>query len=249
MTKYLAKNLINLSNRCLCPNRSTELCLNHAESGFNIRPLMVVLQEGFPIKVIEVPHMTPETIKLVVMVAHASGVRLEGNISCATYCLSRLKISAARICFVSRDLIDIECFGGCIYQWSELEIISRLIRSSFYTRNDMGVYPTNKVSLNPSLLAAFLPILVVKPTGICCGGEAGGVNGKVSLYSLQWTGALLNQIFQKWCQFRILQIAENAGKRWGLSNQALHYCFSTVGHEAPTGHGGVDLIGGLRQSS
>ena len=48
---------------------------------------MIMLQKGFPIEVVEVPHAIPEAVKLVMLVAHASRVRLERDISRATYVL------------------------------------------------------------------------------------------------------------------------------------------------------------------
>ncbi len=69
MAQNLAQYLINLSYGSLRTNEATKLALNHREGSFCVRPLVVVLQEGFPIEIIEVPHAIPEPVKLMVMVS------------------------------------------------------------------------------------------------------------------------------------------------------------------------------------
>ena len=80
MTKYLAKNFINLSSRGFGSDGSSELCLNHTEGGFNVRPLMIMLQEGFSIEVVEMPHAIPQAIKFMMMVACTSRIDLKWDI-------------------------------------------------------------------------------------------------------------------------------------------------------------------------
>ena len=56
MTQNLTQNLIDLSDRSLGSYRTLELALNHGEHGLDVRPLMIVSQEGFLIVVVEVPQ-------------------------------------------------------------------------------------------------------------------------------------------------------------------------------------------------
>lgn len=195
--------------------------------------------------------MIPETIKLMVMVTRASRVDFKGDKGDSIHRLDSMEISSIRVGFVGRDFFDGECLGCLTYQNWELESVSRLIGRSYYASNYVSLYSANYVSLNPRLLTAFLAIFVVKPASIGCRRKAGRISGKVKFNCTEWASALFNESFENGCQFRILETAENAGKRWGFSNQALHYCFSTIGHEAPTGRGGVDFIGyseyGIRQ--
>ncbi len=104
MTQNLTKDFINLSNRGFRPNRSPELALNHGEYCFYVRPLVIMAQEGIPVKIVEVPHAVPQPIKLVMMVSNASGVRLEGDKGCSTLCLHYVEIAPIGVCLVSRDL-------------------------------------------------------------------------------------------------------------------------------------------------
>ena len=62
MAEYLTQNLVDLSGRGLRSHRAAELGFNHAEHAFHIRPFVVVGQERFPIEVVEVPHLLPQTI-------------------------------------------------------------------------------------------------------------------------------------------------------------------------------------------
>ena len=111
MAKNLAKNFINLSDRGFSSNRSPELGLNHGEGGLHIRPLVIMSQESIPIEVVEVPHAIPETVKLMMIVSHASRIDLEGDISRATLRLNGMEISPVGVGFVSRDFIDVECLS------------------------------------------------------------------------------------------------------------------------------------------
>ena len=53
MTENLAKNLIHLSDGSFSSYRSPELRLNHRKDSLHIRPLMIMLQEGIPIEVVD----------------------------------------------------------------------------------------------------------------------------------------------------------------------------------------------------
>lgn len=243
MTEHFAQHFVNLSSRRLAANRAAELRLNHGEGSLYVRPLVIMSQEAFPIEVVEVPHFIPETVKLVVMVSHACRIDLERDERCPADCLDCMKVSPVRICFISRNLVDVEGLGGRVHQGGKLNVISRLIRGSFYACHNMGVHPAHQMSLNPSLFAPFLAVFVVKPSGIGGGSEARRVNCEVSLYRSQWACALFNEGFQEWSQFGGFQITGIAGERRGFGDQFLCLRFSQAGHEAPTGHGAISPVG------
>ncbi len=241
MTKHLAKNLVDLSSWSLRPNRTAELSLNHGEDSFDIGPLVVMLQEGFPIEVVEVPHPIPQPVRLVMMVVHASRVRLERDECRTTLRLNSAQILSVGVGFVGGNFIDSESPCSPAHQSGELQVISRLKGSGFDTGDDVGFDTANQVCLYPSLLTPRLAVLVVEPSGISSGGEAGGINGEVGLYRPERAGTLLNESLEQGCEFGILQIAEGAGERRGLSDQSLSFRFPQVGHETPAGHCSVDL--------
>ena len=62
------------------------------------------------------PHAIPKTVKLVMVVTHASRVGFEGNISDSTLSLNSMETSSIRIGFVGRDSIEGECLGCLLYQ-------------------------------------------------------------------------------------------------------------------------------------
>ena len=242
MTQNLAQNLVHLSNGSLCPNRSPKLSLYHAECGFDIRPLVIVLQETVSIEVVEVPHSVPQPIELMMVVSHASRVHLEGDIGCATNGLNGMEITPIRISLISRDLVNIERLGGLGYQSRELGCISRFIGCSLDTGDNVGFDTAHQVSLNPILMAANLAPFVVEPASIGAGGEARGINGKISFDCFQRACALLNKSLEKRSQFGIFQGTEATGERWRLINQSVRFGFSKVSHEASAGHSAVDLV-------
>jgi hypothetical protein len=65
MAKDFTKDFINLSNRGLSPDHRSELYFNHRVNSLGIRPLVVMLEKGFPIDVVVVPHSLPDAIKFV----------------------------------------------------------------------------------------------------------------------------------------------------------------------------------------
>ena len=48
MAQNLTENLIDLSDWRLGANRTAEFAFNHAESCFNVRPLVIVVKESIP---------------------------------------------------------------------------------------------------------------------------------------------------------------------------------------------------------
>ena len=117
---------------------------------------MIMLHEHSLVKVVEVPHSVPKPIKVVMMVSHASRVRLERDIGRATYCLNGMEITPIGIGFVCGYLVNVECLGSLSYQSRKLEGISRLMGGYLNTGNNMGFDTAHKVSLNPILMAALL---------------------------------------------------------------------------------------------
>ncbi len=241
MAEYLTQNLVNLSSRGFRPNRTPKLGFYHAESSLSIRPLMIMLQENVPIEVIEMPHAIPQTIKFMMMVAHASGTDFKGDKGHSAYGLYGMKVLPARIGFVGGDLIDIECLGCSIYQGGELQVVSRFVWGCLNTRNNMSFDTTHQMGFYPCLLAALLAIFVVEPPGICGSSESRGINGEVGFNCSQRAGTLLNEAFQQGCQFGILQIAEGAVIMGSFRNQPVFLSFFQPSGESPPRHGCIGL--------
>jgi len=105
MTKHFTQNFIDLSGRGFSPNRTTELGFNHREDCLYIRPLMVMLEEGFSIEAKIVPHLIPQAVKSRCCTSHSFGITLKGNISCPTYGLDCVKIATAGICFIRSEFL------------------------------------------------------------------------------------------------------------------------------------------------
>jgi hypothetical protein len=242
MAKHFTQNFIDLSGGSLSPNRTAELCLYHREDGLHIRPLVVVLQEGFLVEVVEVPHVLPEAVKCTVPL-RSLAVGLEWNISRSVYCHYSIKVLFAGIRLISRHLVNLKCLSRCFHQWSKLGSVGGLAWGSLNASDDVGLDPANKMGFYPSLLAPFLAVFMVKPSGIGGTGEARRVNGEVGLYRPQRAGALLNEAFQQGRQLRIFQVAEGTGEGRRLSDQPPSFRFPQVGHKASAGHGGIDLSG------
>jgi len=158
MTQNLTENLIDLSYRGFSSNRATELHLNHGEDRLDIRPFVIMLQKGFPIEVVEVPHSMPKPIKLFTSLA-TFGIAFEGDIWCSIYCLNRMETITARVSFVSRYFADIECLGSSIDQLGELGSIGCFSRGDFNASNYMSFNTTNQMGFYPLRFAPNPPHL------------------------------------------------------------------------------------------
>jgi hypothetical protein len=254
MTQNLAKDFVDLSDRGLSPDSTPELALNHIERGLNIRPLVVVLQKGFTVEAVEMVHATPQPVKLMVAVLLSRCVGLEGDIGYATHRLNCVEIALDGVGFVGGYLVDGEGLGGLVDQSGKLDAVGGSIGRGLDAGDDVGLYPAHDVRLYPILHGAFLPPLVVKPSGIGAGRKARGVNGEVGLNRPQRGGGLLNETLEQGCQFGVFEVAESAGEGRRLDDQPVGFRFPQVGHKASAGHRGVDLGGdaehdiGQRQS-
>jgi len=243
MTQDFAKDFVDLSDRGLSPDRTPKFALNHKEGRLNIRPLVVMLHKGFLVEIVEVPHSVPQAVKLMMMVALTSGVRPKRYVGRSADSLNSPQIPPVGIGFVRRDLIDVESLSRFLHQHGQLGVVSREMWGSLSTGDDMGFDTAHDMSLNPSLSAAFLAPLVVKPSGEGAGGEASRINGKVGLNRPQGASRLLNEGFEQGRQFGLLKVTESAGEGRRLGDQPVGFCFSQVGHKASAGHGGIDFSG------
>jgi len=240
MTKHLAQNLVDLGGGGLSPNRTPELSLNHREGGLHVRPLVVVPQEGFTVEVVVVPHPVPQAVVASCGASHPPGVTLEGDVSRATHSLDCVKIAATGIGFVRRYLVNGECAGSRFQQGDKLDSISRFTGRCLDAGDDVGLDPAHQMGFYPCLPGA-VAVLVVEPSGVGFGGEAGGVNGKVCFNCPQRAGALLYEAFQQGSQLRILQIAEGAVVVGSLRNYPCFLSLFQLSGKSPSRHGGVGL--------
>ncbi len=122
MTKHLAKNFVDLSNRGFGSYKTAELHLNHGVNGFGVRPLVVVLHKDIPIEVIVAPHALPQTVKLSSPLT-ALRVALEGYEGDCIDGVDSIEAASAGICLISRHLVDGESLGSFVYQFWKLRSI------------------------------------------------------------------------------------------------------------------------------
>ena len=238
MAQDLAQNLIHLSYGSLGANRATELHLNHRKDCFHVRPLMVMLQKGFPIEVVEVPHLVPETVELT---PHASCPLFEGNVGCTAYAIYNSKVLLARVCFISRHFTDREISGGVFDQSFKLRSISRLSRSHFNAGDDLRFHAAYKVCFDPLVFLFDFPILLVIPTVICACGKARGINGEVSFHSSKREGTLLNHSLQNGGKQWVFKVSEYAVVMGGFRDIPFELAILQIASDTPARYSRVHL--------
>lgn len=161
MAEDFTKNLVDLSNGGFSPDKAPELGFYHRESGFNVRPLVVMSQECFPIEAVEVPHPIPQPVKCAVSL-RAFAIFLEGDIRCSVHRFHSVEVFLAGISLVSRNFVDGECLGSCVDQLGKLWGIGAFSRGSLYAGDYVRFDTAHNMRLNPSLFRTILQIYFVK---------------------------------------------------------------------------------------
>jgi hypothetical protein len=242
MAEDFTKDFVDLSNWCLGAHSATKLSFNHGESGFDIRPLVIMLHERFTVVIVEMPHAIPKAIEFMVMAVHTRGVDFERDKRRAAHGLNNIKILSGRISLVGRNFVDKEHFSRVFDKRWEMNTIMRLVSHDLNACDNMRFDTAHYMRSYPSLLAAFLAPLVVKPSGIGGSGEAGRIDSEVFFYCTKRTCALLDESFKQRRKFGVFKIACITGERRRLGNQFLSFRFSQAAHKSPAGHGGVGLV-------
>jgi len=129
MAQNLTEDFIDLSDRGFSPHRTPELALNHREGSLHVRPLVIVSQESVPIKVVEVPHSLPQSIK---GFSPLTSFRItpKWDIRRGVYRLNSVEIILAGISFIGRHFVNVESLGSSLNQLGKLRGIRCLSRSN-----------------------------------------------------------------------------------------------------------------------
>lgn len=110
MTENLTKRLVDHRGIRLAAKAITKFPLNHAESGFDIRPLVIVLQKLRALELEVVVHLRPRSCSAS-RVAHRKRDEWRRSTTC-----NGVSIAPRRVALVSRDFRDLEVSGRGIDQ-------------------------------------------------------------------------------------------------------------------------------------
>src|SRR5437764_11148651 len=149
-------------------------------------------------------------------VLSANAIRLERDKRLRVMVCDYLQIVARQISFVRAHLVHCEVLASSLNESRELRTIVSIAIRDFDSRNDIRGHSAHQVNLDP--IVAFhhflIAILRLAPLSKTASGEAGRINGEVSLDSLQRQTANLNQFAQERRQSWILKIARDRVVVW-----------------------------------
>ena len=177
MTEHFTKRFIDHRGIGLAPQRVTEFPLHHGERGFDVRPLVVVLQKLIPLVHEEVVHLAPQTARIRPVIA------LEGDKGSTPSSGYGVKVLCAAICLVRRDFGNCEIARrGFDHRGKEANIVSVLV-FNFHGGHDVRFHSAHEMHFDPFVLLPHPSVFVVKPAMEAGSGEAGRIHGKVFVFS------------------------------------------------------------------
>ena len=235
MTKNLTKGFVDHRGFGLTPQTITELAFNHAERGFDIRPLVVVLQEFFVPKLKVVKHLGPDSASPSSVADPERDIR-RGSDACYS-----LKIRFRGVTFIRRHFGNLKVLSGCIHQDRQELSIMCVAVENLYRRHDVSLNAAHNVALHPIMLLCDRTIFVVKPAGEMASSEARGIHRKVYFDRFQGQATLSNQVFKERRQLGILKIVGNAIEVRNLGNESALVRLSQIGHEPALRNSGIDF--------
>ena len=184
MREHLTKRFVDNSNVRLATQAVPKLAFHHAERGFNIGPLVVVLQRVIPPALKVVVHLRPRSAAIPAM------ARGKGDIRSRAKFRNRIGVCPRSVTFVRRDFRNLKVFRRGCYQSGQHFGIARVPTMDFNGGHDIGFHPAHDVALNPIMLLLDDSILMVKPASEVAGGKAGRVYGKIRFHGFQKQTAL-----------------------------------------------------------
>ena len=240
VTKNLTKSLIDLRGFGLAAQVIPELRLNHAERGFDVRTLVIVLHKLLCVVAVEMKHPFPNRAAELLRTRR---VALKGNVRRSRFREHHLEILSRRIGFVCGDFIHHETLCCSFDQRKELRAVSGMAFRYLNSCDDICFDAAHDVAFDELSLLDQVRLCVLRshPLNEAGSRKTGRVNGKVSFDGLQRETALLNEAFENRRQSGIFKVAGNRIVVRRFRQVALGLGVSQVAHKAPTGHRRVDL--------
>jgi len=153
MREHLTKRFVDNSNVRLATQAVPKLAFHHAERGFNIGPLLVVLQRVIPPALKVVVHLRPRSAAIPAM------ARAKEIYGVAPSFANRIGVCPRSVTFVRRDFRNLKVFRRGCYQSGQHFGIARVPTMDFNGGHDIGFHPHHDVALNPIMLLLTIPYL------------------------------------------------------------------------------------------
>jgi len=235
VTEHFAQRLVNHRNVRLAPQPVSEFPFDHAERGFNIAALMVVLQELCALELEVVIHPAPYS-SAVSTVMGCEGDKRNGSRLGNRFCVVPSTVASVR-----RNFVHLKILGGGLYHWGEQLVVIRVPVSNLDSRHDVGFDTAHQVALNPIMLFSDGSVFVVIPANETRGSETGRVYCEVRLDRLQGQAALGDEFLQDWGQVGILKVVENRIVVGRFGDETVRFGSPKITHKTASRNGGIYL--------
>jgi len=235
MTQYLTKRFVDHRSIRFAAKAVAKLPLHHAESGFDIRPLMIVLQKFGASELKVVVHLRPRSPARPVMARHKRDKRRGSHAS------NRIRVVPRSIALVGRDFRDLEIPRRGIDQRREQFGIAGKLPVNLNRRNYVGFDAAHDVALHPILFHFGSAIFDVKPAGKPRGCKTGRIGSKIRFNGFQGQTAFCNQVVQERSQRRILKVVGDAVEVRNFGDMPTSVRFSEIAHKTTLRNRGIDL--------
>lgn len=235
MAEYLTKHFVDLRSPGLTFQTAAELCLDHAESGFDIRAFMIAVHKRFTIKAIIVIHLFEHAC------ARSLSIHFERDVRRPAELCNQIMVVYARICFICRYFIDLEILGRLFNQRRKLRRIAHPAISDLYRRNNISFHACHKVAFNPLMLRHLFAVLHVKPSDIVASAKSRRINREVCFDCAEWKAGSCDESLQDRRECLHLKIVVNAVEVTGFGDVTLCCGLFQVAPESSTRHARIDL--------
>jgi len=243
MAEHLAECFVNLCRLCPATQSVAELRLYHAERGFNVAALVIILHEPLLIVREVVIHLLPQRAMPLVM-SHA--VSLERNVRHRRIINYRLEVAARQVSLICAHLVHYEVLCGRLNQWLEAGAISGVTVSNLNCRHHVRFHSAHQMDFYPLPLIYQLgvcSILGVHPLHEPASRKTRTINREVLLYRAKRQAAFLNQHLQVRRAYLILEIVEYGVIAGQLRDITFAVRVFQVSHKAAARDGRIDLEG------
>src|ERR1017187_337268 len=235
MEQHLAKRFVDHRRVSLAAKRVSKLALHHAERGFDVGALVVVLQELVLAEHEVMEHLLERSARL------ARRRTLERDERSAARLSDGIRVGQTAVSLVCRNLGDGEVFGGRFDHRSKRQRVVRVHLLNVDSGHDVGFDSAHEMTLHPILLDVLFAVLHIMPAGKPRSGESGRIDGKVSLNTAERQTALLDKAAQNGSHGRVFKVIKNRVVMRSGSDEALALRVPQIAHKATTAHRRIDL--------
>lgn len=242
MTENFAQGLIDHRNVRLASQGVSELALNHAESGFDVRPFVIVGQKFSPLELEVMVHLRPRAT------AHSAGIGLERDKWGCSDTSDYFGILARAISLVCGDFRNCEVFSSRIDKSRKQFDIAGIPIMNLNSGNNVGFYPAYQMTFDPIVALLDDSIFMIEPAGETACSEAGRINGEICLNGAERQAAVGYKVVENRSQTGVLKVIGDAVEVRNFGDVAPRLRLSQIAHKTTLRDRGINFEHNIENS-